>query len=571
MMRTRPDLSIVVIFHDMKREAARTLWTMRRDFQQRAEAYEWEVIAIDNGSERPLSMSAVRSSHPTAVLHRIETDSVSPVGALNWGIRSAAAPVVMCVIDGARMLSPGVVARSLDLFQQYLDPFVATPSLHLGQQLQTDAVRNGYDQLVEDDLLGAIDWRRDGYQLFSISNLASQLGAVLSPLTESNCFAVRRDTLLAAGGFDQRFQSIGGGLANLELFERLLRVPGIVPISLLGEATFHQIHGGVTTNRSRKARPTRIHQDEYRNIAGTAYRAPLYKPLYVGAIDGHFRDALVFENASALARAVDTMVAAGRSESALGLAEHLAESHTGDPRFLELKARAQASTGRLKMALATLDTVLEIAPGRARLHVQRGRILRQLGRRDEATASFEHALTINPESGGAHFELGNDAHYAGDIEGARSLHERAVESEPRVNRFRLALAVHERLLGNPRRGADLLRQGLEYTPSDVGMRLELAACNRSANRVGEALVIYSQLARLVRIGVVCEASVASEVVSGLYKCGDEVGARELSAALRAAPANQTRRRNATGWRRNFNHAVSTGTRILRRVKAATSR
>jgi cephalosporin hydroxylase len=40
----------------------------------------------------------------------------------------------------------------------------------------------------------------------------------------------------------------GGGYANLDLFERLGLAPGVKPASILGEGTFHQVHGGTTTN-----------------------------------------------------------------------------------------------------------------------------------------------------------------------------------------------------------------------------------------------------------------------------------------------------------------------------------
>ena len=40
----------------------------------------------------------------------------------------------------------------------------------------------------------------------------------------------------------------GGGYANLDLFERLAQAPGVTPASILGEGTFHQFHGGTTTN-----------------------------------------------------------------------------------------------------------------------------------------------------------------------------------------------------------------------------------------------------------------------------------------------------------------------------------
>ena len=41
----------------------------------------------------------------------------------------------------------------------------------------------------------------------------------------------------------------GGGYANLDLFERLAVTPGVTLATILGEGSFHQVHGGTTTNQ----------------------------------------------------------------------------------------------------------------------------------------------------------------------------------------------------------------------------------------------------------------------------------------------------------------------------------
>jgi len=40
----------------------------------------------------------------------------------------------------------------------------------------------------------------------------------------------------------------GGGYANLEFYERVGGAPGVNVVTLLGEGSFHQVHGGTTTN-----------------------------------------------------------------------------------------------------------------------------------------------------------------------------------------------------------------------------------------------------------------------------------------------------------------------------------
>jgi len=47
-------LSIVVIFHNMRREAQRTLHSLSKAYQRNVDDLDYEVIAIDNASERPM-------------------------------------------------------------------------------------------------------------------------------------------------------------------------------------------------------------------------------------------------------------------------------------------------------------------------------------------------------------------------------------------------------------------------------------------------------------------------------------------------------------------------------------
>ena len=48
-------LSIIVIFHNMCREAERTLHTLSAAYQTGVSDADYEVIAIDNGSSQPLN------------------------------------------------------------------------------------------------------------------------------------------------------------------------------------------------------------------------------------------------------------------------------------------------------------------------------------------------------------------------------------------------------------------------------------------------------------------------------------------------------------------------------------
>ena len=56
-----PLLSIIVIFHNMRREARRTLYSLNTMYQTNVKCSDYEVIAIDNGSTKPLRPDEVCS------------------------------------------------------------------------------------------------------------------------------------------------------------------------------------------------------------------------------------------------------------------------------------------------------------------------------------------------------------------------------------------------------------------------------------------------------------------------------------------------------------------------------
>ena len=94
----------------------------------------------------------------------------------------------------------------------------------------------------------AIAWPHDGYRLFEIGHFVGDRDW-FDGVWESNCLFVPRSLLEQVGGFDESFSMPGGGYANLDLYERLGSTPGVTVATILGEGSFHQLHGGTTTNQ----------------------------------------------------------------------------------------------------------------------------------------------------------------------------------------------------------------------------------------------------------------------------------------------------------------------------------
>lgn len=287
-------LSIVVVFHEMRREAVRTLATMGVPYQRGMSADAYEIIAVDNGSRAPLRREDVDAAAPGVRYLQEPPGNPSPCATINRAVALARGEHLMVCIDGARMLSPGLLAHALAALERHPHPFVYTLGMHLGPKPQNESMLEGYDQAAEDALLATVPWQQDGYRLFGISSLAySSGGGFFGQLSESNCFALRREDFLAMGGMDERFASPGGGLVNLDFFNRAHQIPDVAPVMLLGEASFHQFHGGVATNVPRAEHPWPRMADEYRRIRGEDFATNAARPEYAGWLSPHYHAALL--------------------------------------------------------------------------------------------------------------------------------------------------------------------------------------------------------------------------------------------------------------------------------------
>jgi hypothetical protein len=278
----QPQLSVVVAFRNMAREAPRTLFTLSPAYQRLVNSEEYEVIAVDVGSEPPLEEAKVIGFGGNFRLMRF-ADAPSPAAAINEAVRHSRGHAVSVAIDGARMLSPRVLYFTLKALKAYENPVVGTLAWHLGPKLQNISMLEGYDQSVEDRLLDTVNWREDGYELFKISSLAaSSRSGWFGSISESNFVTVRREGWQNLGGFDERFTSLGGGFVNLDLYREACNRLGQL-VLLLGEGTFHQFHGGVATNVPLANHRMADFQSEYIRIRGKHFESPSVAAEYLGA------------------------------------------------------------------------------------------------------------------------------------------------------------------------------------------------------------------------------------------------------------------------------------------------
>ena len=285
-----PQLSIIVVSYNMSRELPRTVRSLSPNLQRDVTAEDYEIIVVDNGSKTPPTLEEVQSWSPNGRLLVIgDNAQPSPVEAINQALAASRGDLVGVFIDGARMASPGVLAGALDAAKLQPASAIGVISFHLGPDVQSRSTQDGYDQAAEDRLLDSVRWEEDPYRLFDIAVFAkSSASGWFSTPAETNALFLRRAKWLELGGFDPAFKSPGGGLANLDLWARLCSDPSIRPCLLLGEATFHQVHGGVATNAATS--PWEHFHAEYVSIRGQDYQKPSVTPWLVGRFqDRHLR------------------------------------------------------------------------------------------------------------------------------------------------------------------------------------------------------------------------------------------------------------------------------------------
>ena len=285
---TVPSVSIVVVAYNMPREIPRTILSLSTAMQVGVTHDDYEVILVDNGSTRMLDIELCRGMDLNLRVECLPQGNPSPCRAINHGLALARGDLCGVMIDGARLASPGLVAGTLRARRLHHRPVISTLGFHLGPDVQMKSVPLGYNQQEEDRLLDRVDWTRDGYRLFDISAFAgSTAGGWFAPMAESNALFLTKELWKEIGGYDERFQSPGGGLVNLDTYVRVCTLPDSQLITLLGEGTFHQVHGGVATNAPVEGSPVSAFHDEYLEIRGRRFVKPDLAPLILGYVNSH--------------------------------------------------------------------------------------------------------------------------------------------------------------------------------------------------------------------------------------------------------------------------------------------
>lgn len=266
-------LSVIIIIYNMDREIRRAVQSLSRQYQQGVEDLDYEVLIFDNGSPTPPDADWIASLPPEFHYEFLEDAHPSPARAINYGVEKSKGDVVSIMIDGAHVVTPGTLSMAMKAFKIFDEPVVATRYFFMGPKLQNESVLEGYCQDVEDKLFERINWPEDGYRLFEVGvPLKGDVKRItwFDKILESNCLFMRKSLFDDIGGADLRFDIAGGGFLNIDMYRVACEHEGVTPVFLIGEGSFHQFHGGTTTNVDPEEREKRVavYMEQYQKIRG---------------------------------------------------------------------------------------------------------------------------------------------------------------------------------------------------------------------------------------------------------------------------------------------------------------
>ncbi len=282
-----PILSVLVIGYQMAIQLENTLYTLSVNYQQEVNANDYEVIVVENESDNNMPDEVVAKLPPNFHFHRRPNTSVSPVPAIEFGLTQCRGKYLGVIIDGAQMLTPKVLKYVLMACRVSEQPLIAVPGYHLGTSQQHEVTNSSELMRQQTEFLSNNDWQGDGYLLFQWACFSpGNRHGYLHPLMECNAFFCSTRAFLDIGGADYRFQYPGGGAINLHVYRKLGLMKKTRLFLLPGEGTFHQCHGGVTTDkRVDITEKLAKFREQLQEIWGQNFHALRREPMLLGTMN----------------------------------------------------------------------------------------------------------------------------------------------------------------------------------------------------------------------------------------------------------------------------------------------
>ena len=282
-----PELSIIVIAHNMRRQASNTVQSLSIQCQKNVSESDYEIIVVENESSNNLDEKQLKAYGGNIHYYSRKEPGKSPVHAINFALSVAKGSLIGLLIDGARMVTSRVVEYALMALRAKSNSLIAIPGYFIGPCEHHYADDYNYSEDQEIKLLESIQWQKNPYRLFNICTIsaANPRGAFI-PFLECNCFFTSMKNFKSIGGADEKFLLPGGGALNLHTYRKIALLPDCTHYFIAqGEGSFHQLHGGVTTS-TKKDRDALLKEFsmQLNSTWGEKFRSLHREPILLGAI-----------------------------------------------------------------------------------------------------------------------------------------------------------------------------------------------------------------------------------------------------------------------------------------------
>lgn len=301
---SKPLLSVIVIGYKMARQLHNTLYSLSSQYQRGVDEQDYEVIVVENASAQNFDESVLPSLGANFRFFRRDETAPTPVPAMNFAFEQCRGEIVGLLIDGARMVTPGVLQGVLMAHRLNPQALTVVPGYQFGDKPQNESALEGYCEEVEQKLLASVDWQTDGYELFTVSSISgANPNGYLQPIMECNCLFAPLENFRQIGFADERFNLRGGGAINLHMYRSLGLLPGSKLVVLPGEGSFHQYHGGVTTSGHADVADQREqHRAQLQAIWHNNFHSLRREPILLGAVPPQAQTYLQLSSAKAQLR-----------------------------------------------------------------------------------------------------------------------------------------------------------------------------------------------------------------------------------------------------------------------------
>lgn len=255
---------VIVASYNMEEFLTNTLFSLSRYYQN---LNNYEVLVFSNGGKKINKNFFYKFGKNFKYKHIVDAEP-HPFYEINNFIKNTNYENIVIVCDGGRICSYNILEDYNKLLNEDKNNVCICPGYHLGFDLQRKSVKFGYDREFEEKILFNSRWWLEKSSIFDISVFGGSTNKNLysvMPL-ETNCLGINKDLFLEIGGFTKGFKIPGGGQINLDLFQKICKNESISINYFINHGTFHQLHGGASTNSKDFASQKRNEDSELKNL-----------------------------------------------------------------------------------------------------------------------------------------------------------------------------------------------------------------------------------------------------------------------------------------------------------------